>query len=151
MKSVLTLKFLGLLHNYYNAKNNKSKGRKGATMKSRSSLIIIIILILFSTGCSKNNLNISKKVTEIEVVNWDTEEFVASIKDEEFIKELIDKLNNAETESTANADMPMPDYKLYFKHNDEVIYEIGYYKNNSFAQYWDGEQYFEVFLLLPFD
>jgi hypothetical protein len=120
---------------------------------------LVSILLLFSLvliGCQDNNLNLSKRVTEIEVKTWQTEEFVTSIKDEEFIKELIDKLNKAKTVTTANADMEMPDFKLYFKHNDEIIYEIGYYKkavgnNGILGQYWDSKKTYDVILELPIE
>ncbi|WP_142752161.1 hypothetical protein [Neobacillus piezotolerans] len=119
------------------------------------SLILIFSLVLI--GCQNKNLNLGKSVTEIKVVTWgETEEFVTSIKDEEFIRELIDKLNKAKTVTTANADMEMPDFKLYFKHNKEVIYEIGYFKrvmghNGILGQYWDTKKIYDVILELPIE
>ncbi|MFS0673582.1 hypothetical protein [Ornithinibacillus sp. 179-J 7C1 HS] len=114
---------------------------------------LIYILLLFSfvlMGCQNNNLNLSDDVTSIEVYEWDSKEQVATIDDKGFIEELVKDLDNARTHSTANIDWAMPDYKLLFKHDSEVLFEIGYCKdeqnfgNGAVGRYWESDKLYEV-------
>lgn len=120
----------------------------------RAKLYLIILLSIFMVvGCQNKNLNLNKNVTEIEVVNWETEEHVASIKDEQFIQEIVEGLDNAKTYSTANMNFSMPDYKLFFKNDEEVIYEIGYFKKavklGIEGRYWEFDKIYGVKQELP--
>ncbi|SHG88552.1 hypothetical protein [Ornithinibacillus halophilus] len=114
---------------------------------------LIFILLLFSfvlIGCQNNNLNLSDDITSIEVYEWGSEELLATIDDKGFIKELVKDLDNARTHSTANLDWAMPDYKLLFKHDTEVLFEIGYCKeeqnfgSGAVGRYWESDKLYEV-------
>jgi hypothetical protein len=120
----------------------------------RAKLYLIILLSIFMVvGCQNKNLNLNKNITEIEVINWETEEHVLSIKDEQFIQEIVEGLDNAKTYSTANMDFAMPDYKLFFKNDEKVIYEIGYYKKvmklGIEGRYWEFDKIYGVKQKLP--
>jgi hypothetical protein len=91
------------------------------------SISVLLLLSFVLIGCQNNNFNLKQNVTNIEVYDWDTKELITTTSDKEFIEELVNKLNNANTGSTANMDFRSPDYKLLFKNDEETVYEIGYY------------------------
>jgi hypothetical protein len=127
-------------------------------------IISCVLIITFFVGCQSidydstnktSNFSIDKKITEIEVVDWNTEELITNITDQDFIQKLINELGNATSISTANMDFAGPDYKLVFKDKDEVIYELGYYKSAKnlgvIGRYWDFKKdvFYGVTLRLP--
>lgn len=146
--------------------NSKKGGRK---LGSKSWKILILIFILFLTACQSNangggevkiedkEFAVNKEVTEIEVLTWSGEVFVTTIEDPELIDELVQALENAEINYTGNVDWPGPDYKLLFKHDEEVLYEIGYCKTNMnfengvTGRYWEFDQLYKVDIELPLD
>ncbi|MBM7838298.1 hypothetical protein JOC54_001554 [Alkalihalobacillus xiaoxiensis] len=87
-----------------------------------------------------------------------TGEEIAVIKDADFIKNLANELNQADTASVSNLDLPSPDYSIAFLSNDEVIQELGYYEEDrSFGgvigRYLDPVEgiHLAVLLELPID
>lgn len=124
-------------------------------MRKIKSISIILLLSLILIGCQNNNLNLTDEVTSIEVYEWDDENLIDTIVDKEFIEELVNKLEIARTHSTATIDWAGPDYKLLFKHNNEVMYEIGYCKeiqnfgNGAVGKYWEFDKLYEVSTKLP--
>ncbi|MCA1010776.1 hypothetical protein [Halobacillus halophilus] len=116
--------------------------------------ITAVLLFFVLAGC-QSNLDLNDRVASIEVYEWDKNRLVATIVDQEFIKTLVNKLDGARTSSTENMDFEMPDYKLLFKHDKEVIYEIGYYKEvvhlGLEGQYWESDQIYGVKMKLPFE
>ena len=118
---------------------------------------VILLLSLILIGCQNNNLNLTNDVTSIEVYEWDSEKLIDTIDDKEFIEELVKELDNARTHSTENIDWAMQDYKLLFKHNGEVLFEIGYCKdiqnfgNGAEGRYWEFDKHYEVSTKLPLE
>ncbi|GAA0344405.1 hypothetical protein GCM10008967_38500 [Bacillus carboniphilus] len=125
-------------------------------------LPVILFLSLIVMGCQNNsqelqnkNLDLNDEVTSIEVYEWNGEELITTIDDKELIEGLINELDNAKTHSTAHIDWALPDYELHFKHNNEVIYEIGYCKDiqrfgdGAVGRYWEFDQLYEVNTKLP--
>jgi tetrahydromethanopterin S-methyltransferase subunit B len=117
------------------------------------SFLILLSLVLI--GCQNTNLNLSGDVTSIDVYEWKSDELVATIDDKEFIDELVKELNGAVTSSTESLDFADPEYKLLFKNQEEIIYEIGYYKKvmnlGIEGQYWEFDKIYGVKLKLPID
>ncbi len=124
---------------------------------------LVLVGLLF--GCQSvndgplyesGNFKIDKEVTEIEVVDWKSEEHIAKITDQDFISELINELSNANI-STAKVDIPNPDYKLIFISGIEAVYELGYYRQSMntgvIGRYWDSQKdgLYGVTINLPFD
>ncbi|WP_188208073.1 hypothetical protein [Alkalibacillus aidingensis] len=126
-------------------------------MKSILSIgMLFMLLVLF--GCEKNNLELGQVVTSIEVYKWDNEELVTTISDDEFIDELIHKLNHADSITTANLDFMLPDYVIYLKHDEETLYELGYYMRTLKLSGIDGKYldfeadlFYDVDLALPIE
>lgn len=118
-----------------------------------ASVLLLISLVLI--GCQNNGLILSNEVSSIEVYEWSGKDLVATIDNEELIEELVKELNSAKAYSTADMDFAMPDYKLLFISKEEVIYEIGYYKEvmklGIEGQYWEFDQIYGVKLKLPLD
>jgi hypothetical protein len=121
------------------------------------SISVILLLAVILIGCQNNNLNLSNDVTRIQVYEWDSEKLIATINDKDFIEALIKELDNAKTHSTANIDWSLPNYKLLFKHDSEVLYEIGYCKdilnfgNGAVGRYWEFDKLYEVSTELLFE
>lgn len=121
----------------------------------RSVLLTSLLLILIA-GCQQNkNLNLDEKVTEIKIVKWEKEEYVATIKDRQFINELIDDLNAADTLSTNSLDFEMPQYKILFINKDgETLHKLGYYKSPVLlgisGQYWEFDKIYGLTKEIPF-
>jgi hypothetical protein len=125
-------------------------------LKFKSISVLLLLLLFFVLiGCQNYNFNLNKNVTNIEVYDWETKELITTISDKEFIEELVNKLNNTNTGSTANMDFRSPDYKLLFKNDEETVYEIGYYNQvmnlSVKGRYWDfnGDVMYGVELPLP--
>ncbi|MDQ0159686.1 DUF5301 domain-containing protein [Alkalibacillus salilacus] len=97
---------------------------------AKIKLFFVLLLFVFVLiGCQNNNLNLSDDVTSIEVYEWNSEERVATIDDQEFIEELVKKLDNARTASTAEMSIPVnPDYDVHFKNDDQTLFNFSYYK-----------------------
>lgn len=127
--------------------------REGIKMLKANLYLLLLLSIFITVGCQNTNLNLNKNVTEIQVVDWETEEPVAKIKDGQFIQEIVEELDNAKTYSTATMDFVMPDYKLVFKNDEEVLYEIGYYKKvmrlGIEGRYWEFDKIYGVTQELP--
>lgn len=126
------------------------------------SLFVFLTISLIIVGCQdnnlqkqENNLDLTDIITSIEVYDWDSETFKTTIKNKEFIQELVRELDTAKTHSTELIDWALPDYKLYFKHDNDVLYEIGYCKdiqnfgNGAVGRYWVFDKLFEVSTQLP--
>lgn len=82
----------------------------------------LILLILI--GCQKETS------LTIEVIDFQTEEHIETIKDEKFIRDLVDKLEKAKTVNTEMMDFVLPEYKIIIKDAGEVLYEFGYYQDS---------------------
>lgn len=114
-----------------------------------------VLLCLTVIGCQENHLNVSKPVTHIEIYDWESEQLKGVIDDKPFIEKLVKELNSANTASTANLDFRMPDDKLLFKHQEEVLLEIGYFIDlmnvKVKGRYWDfqEDEFYAVRLELP--
>ncbi|SIS45479.1 hypothetical protein [Salimicrobium flavidum] len=96
-------------------------------MRNISSLFYIILFFFILMGCQNDNLDFSENISSIEVYEWESEELVATIEDEEFIDGLVKELDNAATESTANKDFASPEFELHFKSGEDTLLEMGYY------------------------
>jgi len=81
----------------------------------------ILLLTIILSSCSNNNLDLDDDVTSIEVYSYDEDTLIDTIVDEDFIENLVKKLDKATTHTTANMDLDLPDYKLIFK-SDEKKY-----------------------------
>ncbi len=122
-----------------------------------SFLLITILLYIFSMKVSpqENNLGMNEKVIEIEMVTWETEEHVGTIDDAQFINELIDDLNEADTLSTNALKLSdFPPYKLVFKNSEgEVLHTLGYFKSPVMigisGQYWEFNRIFGLEKNIP--
>lgn len=86
--------------------------------------IYTAFLLLILTGCQKETS------LSIEVFEFQTDEYIETIKDEDVIKDLIGKLEKAEIVRTEMMDFVLPEYKLIFKNNDKILYELGYYQES---------------------
>ncbi|MEC5425712.1 hypothetical protein QGM71_19775 [Virgibacillus sp. C22-A2] len=117
------------------------------------SVAVLFLLTIVLIGCQNSQLNLSGNVTSIEVTDWDNEELVSTISDEEFINELIVELESAVVGSTSGMDFASPDYKLSFKNNEETIYELGYYNEvmqlSVEGSYWSFNEQLMYQLLMP--
>ncbi|WP_221567021.1 hypothetical protein [Alkalihalobacillus sp. TS-13] len=103
-------------------------------------LTLLLALIFLISACNQE----PNEVTSIEVLQWKSDEKIETITDEKFISELVQKLETAETSSTVNMDFVSPDYKLLFKNESEVLYELGYYKKvmkfGVDGRYWNFQE-----------
>ncbi|NIK11714.1 DUF5301 domain-containing protein [Alkalibacillus almallahensis] len=97
-----------------------------AKIKFASALLFFTFILI---GCQNNNLDLNEEVTSIEVYEWDSEEIVATIDDQEFIEELVKELDSAKTASTAEMSIARgPDYEVHFNNNGQTLFQINYYK-----------------------
>ncbi|WP_404457681.1 hypothetical protein [Sutcliffiella horikoshii] len=91
----------------------------------------------------------------MEIYYWEDENLIDTIEDKGFIKEHVQNLENAKTHSTASIDWVVPDNMLLFKHNNEVLYEIGYCKEiknfgrGAMEKYWEFDKLYEIGTKLP--
>ncbi|MDQ0159601.1 hypothetical protein [Alkalibacillus salilacus] len=92
-------------------------------------IVILLIPFFLIMACGQENLNLNDTVTTIEIREWNQDEVVKTIEDEAFIEDLISELDQAETESTATMDYPLPGYELRFKQEDDIVFTIGYYRD----------------------
>lgn len=144
--------------------------------------LLFLVFILFLTACQSNanvseevkeedaqdemkkevgiedkKFEVSKEVTEIEVLTWNGEVFESTIEDPELIAELVQALENAAINYTWTVSWAGPDYKLLFKNNEEVLYEIGYCEEvqnlgeGATGRYWEFDQLYKVDIELPLD
>lgn len=98
--------------------------------KTGQLLFIALLSLIMLTGCQSNDLfgDEADNVASIEVRTYDSDELVTTITDVSFIETLVQELESANSASTANMDIPNPDYRLLFMDSDDmVIQEIGYY------------------------
>lgn len=121
------------------------------------SLWVVLLLAVILGGCQNNHVTALKDATSIEVYRWNSETLVATIDDQEFIENLEDELDRAETEGTETIDWAGPDFRLVFKSDDDdVLHEIGYcteiqtFTIGSEGRYWKQEKLFEVVTEVPF-
>mgnify|MGYP005750337387 CR=1 FL=1 len=104
-----------------------------------------------------SKFNIDNTNTEIEVLDWLSNEKVAKVTDQVFINNLIKELSSSDSRSTKAIELGNPDYKLYFISDGEVIYELGYFNESVtsgvISRYWDYQKdgLYEVNLQLPID
>lgn len=112
-----------------------------------------IFLLFVLMGCQSQHLDLESGITEIEVYKWDEEAIVTTIEDQTVITEVVKELNRAGTSSTASMDLPLPDYKLHFKKNDQVVFEVGYYQEvkefGREGRYWKGDTLYSASRPLP--
>lgn len=138
-------------------------------MKLKCWLLLFLISMLFLSACQSNatgseevkeptaNFEINKEVTEIEVYTMDDNEYVTTIEDQELIQQLVRALESAEINTTYAVDWAGPDYNLLFKHNGEVLGEIGYCKEvvnlgeGATGRYYEFEHLYKVDIELPLD
>ncbi|TVP89300.1 hypothetical protein [Alkalibacterium sp.] len=102
--------------------------------KTRNKIVQLLFISMFSlillTGCRSNDLfgDDAENVAAIEVREYVSDELVTTITDTSFIESLVQELESANSASTANLDIPNPDYRLLFMDSDNmVIQDIGYY------------------------
>ncbi|GAF14472.1 hypothetical protein JCM19046_3190 [Bacillus sp. JCM 19046] len=126
-------------------------------MKHSSRLIIGCFILLTLGACQNNDLSLEPSDT-ISVKQTASGGEVGFITDIDFIEKLTIKLNQADTASVSNLDLPSPDYSIAFLSNDEVIQELGYYEEDrSFGgvigRYLDPVEgiHLAVLLELPID
>lgn len=125
-------------------------------LKMKSTLLILISAFILA-GCQNNNVITFTDATSIEVYDWNSEELVTTIEDEEFIKALEDELDHAETFSTGTVDWGGPEYRLLFKKDDRELHEIGYstevlnFEIGGVGRYWKAEKLYAVETELPLD
>lgn len=74
-----------------------------------------------------NDLFTDISVNSIEIREWDNDELIDTITDEDFIAALIADLESAKSSTTANLDIPNPDYQLLFFAEDKIVQELSYY------------------------
>lgn len=121
-----------------------------------SCLWVAVCLIGCQADDVKNSVfDFDKDVTKIEVVEWETGEFVREISNQDFIRKLMEELTKAKSSSTASMDFLSPDYRLYLIHEEVVLYELGYYVNalnlGVLGRYWDFREdvFYGVTEILP--
>lgn len=118
-------------------------------------IIIMLLTIIVIVGCQKSNVAMEENINKIEVLDWHNDEYIATITDENFIKDLQEQFASAKTSSTAAVDFVSPDYKLLFKRDEEITLEIGYYHQimnlGVEGRYWDfkKDRMYGVSLELP--
>lgn len=126
-------------------------------MLKAQSIVVILLLAFFLSGCQANNVTPFTDATSIEVYDWNNEELIATIEDQDFIKDLEEALDQAETYGTDAIDWAGPDYRLVFKNENKVLHEIGYCKElQNFGggvegRYWESEKLYEVEIELPIE
>ncbi|WP_100334141.1 hypothetical protein [Bacillus alkalisoli] len=104
-----------------------------------------------------SNFNIDHTITEIEVVDWLSNEHVAIVTDQDFINDLIKELSSSDNRSTKAVELGNPDYKLFFISNGELVYELGYFNDSVtsgvISRYWDYQKdgLYEVIHQLPIE
>lgn len=105
------------------------------TLSKRLTLSFIgIIVSMVLAGCRSNDLfgEDLENITSIEIRDSDTEEIVTVITDSSIIDPLVDELEHADSSSTANLDIMLPEYRLLFLDSEEnVIQDIGYYREEK--------------------
>lgn len=125
-------------------------------MKGKSIAAILIFSFILS-GCQNNNVITFTDATSIEVYEWDSEVWIATIEDEEFVGALEDELDHAETFGTGTVDWAGPEYRLLFKHGDKELHEIGYsttllnFEIGGVGRYWKAEKLYAVETELPLE
>lgn len=87
---------------------------------------MLFLVALLVVSCQQNDV-FSGPVTSIEVREWGSGAVIDTITDEDAIDDLVDKLESANTASTADIDIPGPDYRVLFISNGETIQVLGYY------------------------
>lgn len=127
-------------------------------------LCFLLFFIALLVGCQSvndgpvqknNDFTIDKDITEIEIVDWQTEEHISKITDTDFIQKLINELTNADYHSTAFINLVKPDFKVIFISEAESVYELGYYREimnlDIAGRYWDFQKdgLYGVTLKLP--
>ncbi|QHJ69122.1 hypothetical protein [Planococcus halotolerans] len=127
-------------------------------MLKLKSIAGILLLSVILSGCQNNNVTAFTDATRIEVFDYEnTDELIATIEDQKFIKSLTEELDHAETYGTGAVDWGGPDYQLVFKHEDKTLYEIGYNTEllrlgvGGEGRYSKHEKLFEVATELPIE
>lgn len=108
-----------------------------------SYMIAILLFSMLLVGCHSNDL-FKEKVDSIEVYEAESDTLATTITDRTLIDSLVDNLETAETSSTANMDLPLPEYNLLFLNEEgAVLQEFGYYieeKNHGvIGRYWNND------------
>ncbi len=120
--------------------NAKIRGDVWMFMRKITPLLLLAIVL---AGCQDNNLNMKEDVTSIEVYACCKKDgdLIKEITDKALIDDLVKDLKKADTGTTANLDFLPPEYELYFKTDDEVVYEMGYFTEvkdlDLDGRYWD--------------
>lgn len=135
-------------------------------MKFNGLIFLFLISILLLTGCQSTSsegqvgataFNVVSKVTEIEIRTWHGDVHINTITDKEFIEQLVEDLESAEINSTATVDWAGPDFKVLFKNDSRVLYELGYcdrdlnFGDGATGRYWENDQLYKVDIELPLD
>ncbi|WP_281864062.1 hypothetical protein [Planomicrobium okeanokoites] len=135
-------------------------------MKCKGSIFLLLISIFLLAGCQSaasdgqvgaTAFNVVSKVTEIEIRTWHGDVHINTITDKAFIEQLVDDLENAEINSTATVDWAGPDFKVLFKNENRVLYELGYcdrdlnFGDGATGRYWENDQLYKVNTDLPVD
>jgi len=95
-------------------------------MMHQRIFILVIFVAISLSACSQNEL-FDDTISTIEVQDKEIGEMKEIIKDEAFINNLTTELENANTASIDNLDIPGPDYKVIFWDEDSNVLELGYY------------------------
>lgn len=151
-------------------------------MKLNGWKMLFLVFVLFLTACQSNanegekvneedtkneveeevmmedkKFEVNKEVTEIEVLTWEGDQYVTTIEDEVLIEGLVHALENSEINYTWTVSWAGPDYKLLFKNDEEVLYEIGYcrtiqnFEGGTTGRYWEFDQLYKVDIELPLE
>lgn len=111
-------------------------------MFKKRAIPLFFVLLITLVGCRENNLDIKGEVNSIEVYTCCGDgQYITEITDQSFIDDLVKGLEHADTGTTANLSFLPPEYKLYFKAEDETVHEMGYFAEmadlNLEGRYWD--------------
>lgn len=117
-------------------------------MRKYGLALAIVMALAVVAACSEDNLEFEgDDVSRIDVSEWQGDEVVDVIDDGDFIGSLVNDLDSANTETTADLDFESPDYRLEFQDDDETLLELGYYEQvmdlGVEGRYWNrSEQLF---------
>lgn len=108
------------------------------------TFVILCISMISLIACKQNDLFDNETITLIKIQDWDEEVEINAITDENLINDLIEEIESAQTSSTADIDIPNPDYRLLFTNDDRIVKELGYYTeekefNGTNGQFIDME------------
>lgn len=124
------------------------------------TLFLSTVVLFAIAGCNDaDNLDFeAEDVSSIQVVEWQGGDEVVRIEDRSFIDELVEALDTADTGTTSDLDMMLPEYRVEFQDEEEILIELGYCERvmnlgGVDGRYWNRSEQvmYEVERELPFD